>query len=144
MSRTRKRRWVWMKWGGVTGCVLLVGLWGVTEIWDIAYRCEYAMGSIVKGSIYLRVAGSDFPTMPNDGWSVGRHSWHRRRWRPRANVADVISSYTIPLWLPLAILTPLTVIAWRKARWPLPGHCECGYNLTGNVSGRCPECGKPT
>lgn len=24
------------------------------------------------------------------------------------------------------------------------GCMECGYNLTGNVSGRCPECGKPT
>ena len=23
-----------------------------------------------------------------------------------------------------------------------PGHCStCGYNLTGNTSGRCPECG---
>jgi hypothetical protein len=21
--------------------------------------------------------------------------------------------------------------------------CQCGYDLTGNVSGRCPECGKP-
>ena len=29
----------------------------------------------------------------------------------------------------------------RKFR---PGFCEsCGYNLTGNVSGRCPECGTP-
>ncbi len=25
-----------------------------------------------------------------------------------------------------------------------PGSCQrCGYDLTGNVSGRCPECGKP-
>ena len=23
------------------------------------------------------------------------------------------------------------------------GHCRhCGYNLTGNISGRCPECGE--
>jgi hypothetical protein len=21
--------------------------------------------------------------------------------------------------------------------------CECGYDLTGNISGRCPECGTP-
>lgn len=26
-----------------------------------------------------------------------------------------------------------------------PGHCkQCGYNLTGNTSGICPECGTPT
>ena len=23
-----------------------------------------------------------------------------------------------------------------------PGHCPCGYDLTGNVTGRCPECGQ--
>ena len=29
----------------------------------------------------------------------------------------------------------------RDRRYP-PGHClKCGYNLTGNVSGVCPECG---
>lgn len=27
--------------------------------------------------------------------------------------------------------------------WSGAGRCiECGYNLTGNVSGRCPECGR--
>ncbi len=30
---------------------------------------------------------------------------------------------------------------WRHRRFP-PGHCSrCGYDLTGNVSGKCPECG---
>lgn len=29
--------------------------------------------------------------------------------------------------------------------WHPPGYCQnCGYDLTGNVSGRCPECGKET
>ena len=35
--------------------------------------------------------------------------------------------------------------AWRTTHpdpRTLPGHCKkCGYNLTGNESGRCPECG---
>src|SRR5262249_37714200 len=34
-------------------------------------------------------------------------------------------------------------IVWRLDRRPPPGHCNCGYDLTGNVSGRCPECGMP-
>jgi hypothetical protein len=38
---------------------------------------------------------------------------------------------------------------WYRTRAPVrrpfpPGRCrKCGYNLTGNVSGRCPECGTP-
>ena len=34
---------------------------------------------------------------------------------------------------------------WGRRRWLVaPGHCgECGYNLTGNISGVCPECAHP-
>ena len=38
-----------------------------------------------------------------------------------------------------------TIILWRRDRRPPEGHCQtCGYNLTGNTSGRCPECGHTT
>ena len=35
----------------------------------------------------------------------------------------------------------LRFLYWLNAPGPKPGHCSCGYNLTGNVSGVCPECG---
>ncbi len=42
--------------------------------------------------------------------------------------------------LPAAVLIILQLSSRRRP----PGHYpSCGYNLTGNVSGICPECGVP-
>jgi hypothetical protein len=51
----------------------------------------------------------------------------------------------VPLWLLLlATGVPTALLFWRDRRRIPPGHCQtCGYDLTGNVSGRCPECGSP-
>ena len=51
----------------------------------------------------------------------------------------------LPLW-PFVLLSALVAgWLWRRDRpRPGPGHCQrCGYNLRGNVSGVCPECGEP-
>ncbi|MCH8805988.1 MAG: hypothetical protein IH986_07860 [Planctomycetes bacterium] len=46
----------------------------------------------------------------------------------------------LPLWIPFVLAGALTVFCWRSR--VSKGCCrQCGYNLTGNVSGRCPECG---
>jgi hypothetical protein len=48
-----------------------------------------------------------------------------------------------PLWIMAVIAAILTCLRWRISGRDLPGHClGCGYNLTGNVSGICPECGE--
>lgn len=49
----------------------------------------------------------------------------------------------IPLWLIFALAVIPTCILWYRERRRFPaGHCRsCGYDLTGNVSGVCPECG---
>ena len=50
----------------------------------------------------------------------------------------------IPLYAVLAAVAIPTFLVWRF--WPKPlklGHCRCGYDLTGNTSGVCPECGQP-
>ena len=49
----------------------------------------------------------------------------------------------VPLWLPfIAVTVPTAVFWWIDPRRYPEGHCPCGYNLTGNVSGTCPECGR--
>lgn len=54
--------------------------------------------------------------------------------------------YWISLW-PLPLVTWLTsiVITYRmRRRSKIPGTmCRCGYDLKGNESGTCPECGDP-
>ena len=48
----------------------------------------------------------------------------------------------LPLWIPLLVIGSATILLWRRDRRFPPGHCrECGYDLTGNTSGVCSECG---
>lgn len=48
-----------------------------------------------------------------------------------------------PMGIPALIL--ITISSWhfwRRLSYP-PSHCQsCGYNLKGNKSGKCPECGQ--
>ena len=45
--------------------------------------------------------------------------------------------------LVLLLTTVPTALLWYVDRRFPRGHCQrCGYNLTGNVSGACPECGE--
>jgi hypothetical protein len=54
--------------------------------------------------------------------------------------------HDLPLWVPFVVVAvPTAVLWWLDLRRIPPGHCQkCGYNLSGNISGRCPECGGPT
>jgi len=48
----------------------------------------------------------------------------------------------IPLWAPFVLCLVVAALAHLRARKPAPGACrKCGYDLTENVTGRCPECG---
>src|SRR5262245_14553949 len=65
-------------------------------------------------------------------------------WPPIVPPAPAVPSWrwSVRLWLPLVLSAVCTAWLWLGDRdRPVPGHCCCGYDLTGNVSGRCPECG---
>jgi hypothetical protein len=50
----------------------------------------------------------------------------------------------LPYWLPVGLTAAGSVpvfVLWKRRRRPA-GYCgRCSYNLTGNTSGVCPECG---
>ena len=61
-----------------------------------------------------------------------------------AAVSDAAYGLTVDVVTAAPLVTPgivLAVLLARRRDHP-PGHCrQCGYNLRGNTSGRCPECG---
>ncbi len=70
-------------------------------------------------------------------WS---HFWQAFWWHPRMPTNDRV-------FVPLSWIMGLLAVVRGLVR-PRPattaGRCaRCGYNLTGNVSGTCPECGTP-
>lgn len=67
------------------------------------------------------------------------------RWSPaiKRSVHRLHYSVRVALWVPFVLVAIPTAILWCPIRRRPPPHCcqHCGYDLTGNVSGICPECG---
>lgn len=83
--------------------------------------------------------GSGYWTYLDWSSQVKEHFMIRSRW-PEGGM-EFCYWVRIPLWM---IFVP-SFAGWlylsRKPR-RTPGRCaRCGYDLTGNVAGRCPECG---
>lgn len=68
-------------------------------------------------------------------WGLASHYDSSREW-------FVTSHFAVPTAVLALCWMPLLRNAIRQRRRHRTGYCRnCGYNLTGNVSGRCPECG---
>jgi predicted RNA-binding Zn-ribbon protein involved in translation (DUF1610 family) len=100
--------------------------------------------AISKGAVYLwwEPQGRGYDAR---GWVVSRSSG-RPDWWPYWQ-SDRFGRYFgwLPLWLPgIACAACAGVLRVTQGRTQARGMCgRCGYNLTGNVSGVCPECGTP-
>ncbi len=78
-----------------------------------------------------------------DGFSLSDWDYTGIVW-PRASWGNVCWHIVIPLWIPFLACFSLSAYLWWYRKPRLPNHCpKCGYNLTGNTSGVCPECGTP-
>ena len=130
---------------------MLLVAWGMSLRWHIGYvaRSHAYAWTLDDGKVrYVHV------TAPAAVGSDGEYGFFVGSTRPHElgfilpslrtmRLGSVVRTYTqIPVWSPLALTALLTAfLFWRARRIP-PGHCPCGYDLTGNVSGTCPECGE--
>jgi hypothetical protein len=147
-ARPRLRRL--LKWGGLAICLLLAAAWAVSVPFDVVYRSKgyYVVVELVAGQACV----THWPVNPRPGQGrkvlevqkrpTWQCDWHSA-WGTGKSGAFSYSWMNIPLGMPLLLVgIPTMLVFWRDRRRIPPGHCQaCGYDLTGNTSGVCPECG---
>ena len=144
----RPRGWAWIFATLAGGSVALGGLHGDVLTWHCAPHVVEV--GLYWGDIHVDVLPGYDKLGPRRKPSALR--WPQlSRWRPGwtrptfdnlgVPGVDTIYILTLPVWIPGALFAcaALAVSIHRRKR----GICRCGYDLTGNVSGICPECGTP-
>lgn len=134
-----------IRWGGLVCGVVMIAAWIASRYWYVGIGCW--------GSYYVETVdgGIDF--------GVFRYVGDREHAYETEIVIETISDTRflrrvshrhkmrriawVPYWLLVMALGGLAAyLFWRARRRTPSGHCRtCGYDLTGNLSGVCPECG---
>ena len=144
-----------LKWFSLFAFAGSLILWCVSLHWFIRYNSQFSY--VLSPGEFLFIYRTDEPFweyLPvSKGWTVktqgaiGNVLLLSMPWRGYLIRENKPSGHTIivPLWAAIALLAIPTAFLWHHDRPRLPpNHCrDCGYDLTGNVSGVCSECGTP-
>lgn len=169
--RTSAKRHVVFRWVLNLTCVGLCAYW-IAGFWLFARVSDNLNFTLWfwRGRIELWLFDSGTaPSITVHCWAVPEpaelHGLSARLWRrvwldiaqvPERDVIDTLGGWpqfyrpdneflcvSVPVWLLLAVAT-VGLVRTRMLRRKANARCVCGYDLTGNVSGRCPECGTLT
>ncbi len=157
------------KWVAISVAMAIFLLWLATLWLSIIYRHRPVTIYMVRGRVLLTwEVGDPFEiarTIHADAW-METNGWHLYRFRglvpsmdrlgfampewdvrppPSPAWRTTLSSISCPLWILEAAALGLCILFLRISRRRIPaGNCKtCAYDLTGNISGKCPECGTP-
>jgi hypothetical protein len=127
------------RWGGLDGrtcCTIATMIGAASTSGRVIGRAEGWGTFMWSGGRWRELAG-DF------SWQTVSSALGLRA--PTSQQRPGMQVYSLPYWIPfLVVAVPTGYLFWCDRRRQPPGHCRvCGYNLTGNVSGVCPECGVP-
>lgn len=145
------------KWGGLVLALLLLLAWLASRFyWCRYYGLAGPLGTSSTPSglweFHLRngllIGAHDDLFQPVgvvSGWQLV-DAWPGFNWRPQFRTWASGWSLVLPIWIPFLLVTVSTGLLWwlDRRRRSIAGHCQqCGYDLTGNTSGICPECAGP-
>ena len=144
-------RSVWRKRFKITGlllCFMVLGLWVFSVMYVSNYTPLSSNWTIGIGVGRIGVWGSPGN---NSGWTFDPFY---SQWKvlaanmPWTEFArdwlgfGLPARFHVPVWLLVVATGFPTAILWWRDRPTKAGFCKaCKYDLTGNVSGICPECG---
>ncbi len=131
------------------GLLTSLGLWGMSYTvlgWSNGRTILSVSGGAVR---YVEFVGLS-PTDTKRWWS-GFNSFNtalvpRVGWRRGIAGQGGMLHFLLPFWIPSALFAAVFWSCYRpyylrRRRMKLGLCLRCGYDLTGNVSGVCPECG---
>lgn len=146
----RKRLRSTIKWAGTVLTVLLLVVWVGSGWWwcNFTPRSASYATAIDRGTLAVKWV-KPAPTLPDKylGWHMGWNRPFRFSWWFRSESGTVVrggnaTEVVVPLWLGVLIFgLPTTILWYRDRRKPLRVCRKCAYDLRGNTSGVCPECG---
>ena len=122
--------------------LLIVVAFVVSAWWACMLQIEPVAAYIMAGNVSVL---HDDPLVNLIAFDQHSHGLSRWATFARSDGSDNWAYFVrIPLYAVFAAVAVPTLLVWRF--WPKPvkpGHCRCGYDLRGNTSGVCPECGQP-
>ena len=129
--RSRFRRVA--KWTGLVLCVLVLAMTWFTHTQPLVFQAGHGF-QMGMGRFTVRIL-----------WTASGKAtiaWDAVTLTPTYSIRANDFHLGFPAWLAILAVALPTAILWYRDRRPPKGHCQrCGYDLTGNVTGVCPECG---
>ncbi len=152
VANVAKRKHSPLKWCFLALTVLLVTALMTTVFIGIDAGVTFAETSfriwLQDGKIGLGVSGDAGKGFYSHLWT--NEPFQIRYWDFKTSTGIIASDITgtywrgffTPILYPLIPSMGITIWLFIRSRRPRAGHCmSCGYDLTGNTSGQCPECG---
>ena len=161
MARLR-RRWRVAKWAGAAFSVALLAALVSSLCCGISYStAKFTPRTTAKGGLFYDVEHLRYFNLCNGclvyshspktqairllSWAIDTKSPCTMTWTPFYHSDPGLFGVGLPLWMPLLLVAIPTAMLFLRDRRPPPHCCQgCGYDLTGNTSGRCSECGAKT